>query len=81
MKAGHRRPLPIYGFPTEFGPDTTGLTGTQLRVICFVIWTDGDPLCMLWCIPGFLHNHWSHAFELLRETGSPITAAQANFLP
>jgi predicted dinucleotide-binding enzyme len=24
-----------------------------------------EPLCMLWCIPGFLHNHWTHAFKLL----------------
>jgi len=24
-----------------------------------------EPLCMLWCIPGFLHNQWSHAFKLL----------------
>lgn len=76
-----RHPFRFMASRTGFGPDTTGLTDTRLRVICFVIWTDGDPLCMLWFIPGFLHNHWSHAFELLRETGSPITAAQANFLP
>jgi hypothetical protein len=25
-----------------------------------------EPLCMLWCIPGFLRNEWSHAFKLLR---------------
>jgi predicted dinucleotide-binding enzyme len=25
-----------------------------------------EPLCMLWCIPGFLHNQWTHAFKLLR---------------
>lgn len=25
-----------------------------------------EPLCMLWCIPGFLRNDWSHAFKLLR---------------
>ena len=24
-----------------------------------------EPLCMLWCIPGFLHNDWVHAFKLL----------------
>ncbi|MGD1278647.1 MAG: NAD(P)-binding domain-containing protein [Tepidisphaeraceae bacterium] len=24
-----------------------------------------EPLCMLWCIPGFLHNQWTHAFKLL----------------
>ena len=25
-----------------------------------------EPLCMLWCIPGFLQNQWTHAFKLLR---------------
>ncbi len=25
-----------------------------------------EPLCMLWCIPGFLHNNWNHAFKLLK---------------
>ncbi len=25
-----------------------------------------EPLCMLWCIPGFLSNEWTHAFKLLR---------------
>jgi len=24
-----------------------------------------EPLCMLWCIPGFRQNRWSHAFKLL----------------
>ncbi len=24
-----------------------------------------EPLCMLWCIPGFLRNDWNHAFKLL----------------
>jgi 8-hydroxy-5-deazaflavin:NADPH oxidoreductase len=24
-----------------------------------------EPLCMLWCIPGFLRNDWSHAFKLV----------------
>jgi len=24
-----------------------------------------EPLCMLWCIPGFLHNQWTHAFHVL----------------
>jgi hypothetical protein len=24
-----------------------------------------EPLCMLWCIPGFLRNDWAHAFKLL----------------
>lgn len=25
-----------------------------------------EPLCQLWCIPGFLENRWAHAFRLLR---------------
>lgn len=25
-----------------------------------------EPLCMLWCIPGFLKNQWTHAFKLLK---------------
>ena len=24
-----------------------------------------EPLCMLWCLPGFLRNDWTHAFKLL----------------
>ena len=24
-----------------------------------------EPLCMLWCIPGFLSNRWTHAFKVL----------------
>jgi len=24
-----------------------------------------EPLCQLWCIPGFRQNHWTHAFRLL----------------
>ncbi len=26
-----------------------------------------EPLCMLWCIPGFAQNQWSHAFKLLKK--------------
>lgn len=26
-----------------------------------------EPLCMLWCIPGFLRNDWMHAFKLLKK--------------
>jgi predicted dinucleotide-binding enzyme len=26
-----------------------------------------EPLCMLWCIPGFLRNEWTHAFKLLKK--------------
>ena len=25
-----------------------------------------EPLCILWCIPGMLHNKWTHAFKLLK---------------
>ena len=25
-----------------------------------------EPLCILWCIPGFIRNEWNHAFKLLR---------------
>jgi predicted dinucleotide-binding enzyme len=25
-----------------------------------------EPLCILWCIPGFLKNQWGHAFKLLK---------------
>jgi predicted dinucleotide-binding enzyme len=25
-----------------------------------------EPLCMLWCIPGFRQNRWRHAFKLLK---------------
>jgi len=26
-----------------------------------------EPLCILWCIPGFLRNEWVHAFKLLKK--------------
>lgn len=26
-----------------------------------------EPLAMLWCIPGFMRNSWSHAFKLLKK--------------
>jgi hypothetical protein len=25
-----------------------------------------EPLCILWCIPGFIRNQWTHAFKLLK---------------
>jgi predicted dinucleotide-binding enzyme len=25
-----------------------------------------EPLCILWCIPGFIRNQWTHAFKMLR---------------
>ena len=26
-----------------------------------------EPLCILWCIPGFARNEWTHAFKLLHQ--------------
>jgi len=26
-----------------------------------------EPLCILWCLPGFLRNQWTHAFKLLKK--------------
>lgn len=26
-----------------------------------------EPLCILWCIPGFARNQWTHAFKLLKK--------------
>lgn len=26
-----------------------------------------ESLCVLWCIPGFIKNEWTHAFKLLRK--------------
>lgn len=26
-----------------------------------------ESLCILWCIPGFIQNSWSHAFKLLKK--------------
>ena len=25
-----------------------------------------EPLCILWCIPGFLRNDWAHAYKVLQ---------------
>jgi len=44
---------------TEFGWETEDMGGAEsARAI--------EPLCMLWCIPGFRQNDWVHAFKLLR---------------
>jgi predicted dinucleotide-binding enzyme len=43
---------------TQFGWETADMGVAQAaRAI--------EPLCMLWCIPGFLENSWSHAFKLI----------------
>jgi predicted dinucleotide-binding enzyme len=42
-----------------FGWDTEDMgTAEAARAI--------EPLCMLWCIPGFRENQWAHAFKLLK---------------
>jgi hypothetical protein len=43
----------------QFGWETADMgTAEAARAI--------EPLCMLWCIPGFRENSWAHAFKLLR---------------
>lgn len=43
----------------QFGWEVEDMgTATAARAI--------EPLCMLWCIPGFLRNDWSHAFKILK---------------
>ena len=45
---------------TQFGWDTEDMGGAAAaRAI--------EPLCILWCIPGFRKNQWGHAFKLLRK--------------
>lgn len=42
----------------QFGWETADMgTAEAARAI--------EPLCILWCIPGFLRNQWSQAFKLL----------------
>ena len=42
-----------------FGHDTEDMGRAEAaRVI--------EPLCILWCIPGFIRNQWTHAFKLLK---------------
>ena len=44
----------------QFGWETADMgTAEAARAI--------EPLCMLWCIPGFARNQWNHAFKLLRK--------------
>lgn len=44
----------------QFGWEAADMgTATGARAI--------EPLCQLWCIPGFLQNTWSHAFKVLWE--------------
>ena len=49
----------VTGILTQFGWDTEDVGGVaSARAI--------EPLCILWCLPGFLRNQWRHAFRLLR---------------
>jgi predicted dinucleotide-binding enzyme len=44
----------------QFGWDTEDLgVAAAARAI--------EPLCMLWCLPGFLRNDWSHVYKVLRK--------------
>lgn len=64
--------------PTMFICGNDEKAKTQVNVICEQFgWEVSDmgtmeaaraiePLCMLWCIPGFRDNNWDHAFKLLK---------------
>lgn len=48
----------VTGVLDQFGWETLDLGGVEAaRAI--------EPLCILWCIPGFLRNEWTHAFKVL----------------
>ncbi|MCB0793794.1 MAG: NAD(P)-binding domain-containing protein, partial [Flavobacteriales bacterium] len=50
----------VTGILDEFGWDAEDMGGAEgARAI--------EPLCMLWCIPGFQRNQWNHAFKLLKH--------------
>ncbi len=49
----------VGGILDQFGWETEDMGGVEAaRAI--------EPLCMLWCIPGFQKNDWAHAFKMLR---------------
>jgi hypothetical protein len=49
----------VVGILDQFGWETADMGKAEAaRAI--------EPLCMLWCIPGFLNNDWAHAFKVLR---------------
>jgi predicted dinucleotide-binding enzyme len=48
----------VHGVLEQFGWETADMGKVEAaRAI--------EPLCMLWCIPGFLRNDWVHAFKLM----------------
>jgi predicted dinucleotide-binding enzyme len=48
----------VSGVLDQFGWETLDLGSVEAaRAI--------EPLCILWCIPGFLRNEWTHAFKVL----------------
>jgi predicted dinucleotide-binding enzyme len=50
----------VTGILDQFGWETADMGGAEsARAI--------EPLCMLWCLPGFLRNDWTHAFKLLKK--------------
>jgi 8-hydroxy-5-deazaflavin:NADPH oxidoreductase len=50
----------VRGILDQFGWETADMGAVEsARAI--------EPLCMLWCIPGFIRNDWNHAFKLLRH--------------
>ncbi|MBS1583542.1 MAG: NAD(P)-binding domain-containing protein [Bacteroidetes bacterium] len=49
----------VAGLLDAFGWDAEDMGGVEAaRAI--------EPLCMLWCLPGFLRNQWTHAFKLVK---------------
>lgn len=49
----------VTGILTAFGWETEDMGKAEAaRAI--------EPLCTLWCIPGFIRNQWTHAFKLLK---------------
>lgn len=49
----------VNGILDQFGWEVSDMGGAEgARAI--------EPLCMLWCIPGFLRNEWNHAFKLMK---------------
>lgn len=50
----------VTGILDQFGWETADMGSAEAaRAI--------EPLCMLWCIPGFTRNEWTHAFKLLHR--------------